>query len=160
LPSTQARDEHLERELQAPANLPKHGWPALRTALSFNAAERTITAAQLRDALGATSSWLQRCDFGRNGRHSNRERFMFNPANETHFSLTLEDFTGDLQVLSFTGTEGISQPFRFDLELVSENPDLDLEKLLHKQAFLAFDPQATAFTARSTASPKAMPASA
>ncbi len=31
LPSTQARDEHLERELQAPANLPKHSWPALRT---------------------------------------------------------------------------------------------------------------------------------
>lgn len=60
LPSTQARDEHLERELQAPANLPKHGWPALRTALSFDPAERTITAQQLRDALGATSSWLQR----------------------------------------------------------------------------------------------------
>jgi serine/threonine-protein kinase Stk1 len=60
LPSTQARDEHLERELQAPRNLPKHCWPALRTALSFNAAERSITATQLRDALGATSSWLQR----------------------------------------------------------------------------------------------------
>ncbi|MHC8398088.1 type VI secretion system Vgr family protein [Pseudomonas sp. MDT1-17] len=66
---------------------------------------------------------------------------MFNLANETHFSLTVEDYVGDLQVLSFTGTEGISQPYRFDLELVSENPDLDLEKLLHKQAFLAFDPQ-------------------
>ncbi len=66
---------------------------------------------------------------------------MFNSANETHFSLTVEDYVGDLQVLSFTGTEGISQPYRFDLELVSENPDLDLEKLLHKQAFLAFDPQ-------------------
>ncbi|WP_166221878.1 type VI secretion system tip protein VgrG [Pseudomonas atagonensis] len=66
---------------------------------------------------------------------------MFNSANETHFSLTVEDYVGDLQVLSFTGTEGISQPFRFDLELVSENPDLDLEQLLHKQAFLAFDPQ-------------------
>ena len=60
LPSTQARDEHLERELRAPANLPQHGWQALRTALSFNPAERTITAQQLRDALGATSSWLQR----------------------------------------------------------------------------------------------------
>ncbi|MGY3640996.1 serine/threonine-protein kinase [Pseudomonas sp. PK-RTE-24] len=60
LPSTQARDEHLERELSAPANLPQHGWHALRTALSFNPAERTITAQQLRDALGATSSWLQR----------------------------------------------------------------------------------------------------
>ncbi|WP_454841773.1 type VI secretion system tip protein TssI/VgrG [Pseudomonas hormoni] len=66
---------------------------------------------------------------------------MFNSANETHFSLTVEDYVGDLQVLSFTGTEGISQPYRFDIELVSENPDLDLEKLLHKQAFLAFDPQ-------------------
>lgn len=60
LPSTQARDEHLERELHAPANLPQQGWQALRTALSFNPAERTITAQQLRDALGATSSWLQR----------------------------------------------------------------------------------------------------
>lgn len=63
LPSTQARDEHLERELQAPQNLPKHCWPALRTALSFDPAERTITAQQLRDALGATSSWLQRLRF-------------------------------------------------------------------------------------------------
>lgn len=60
LPSTQARDEHLERELQAPQNLPKHCWPALQAALSFDPAARTITAAQLRDAMGATSSWLQR----------------------------------------------------------------------------------------------------
>ena len=60
LPSTEARDGHLERELHAPRNLPKHCWPALRTALAFDAAKRTITAAQLRDALGATSSLLQR----------------------------------------------------------------------------------------------------
>ena len=60
LPSTQARDEHVERELQAPANLPKHCWPALRSALAFDAADRTITATQLRNALGATSSLRQR----------------------------------------------------------------------------------------------------
>lgn len=60
LPSTQARAEHLERELRAPKHLPKHGWPALRTALAFEAADRTITAAQLRDALSVTPSWLQR----------------------------------------------------------------------------------------------------
>ncbi|KAF1021929.1 MAG: Serine/threonine-protein kinase PknL [Pseudomonas sp.] len=60
LPSTQARDEHLERELQAPKNLPKHCWPALHTALAFKAAGRTITAIQLRDALGATSPLRQR----------------------------------------------------------------------------------------------------
>lgn len=60
LPSTQARDEHLEHQLQAPANLPKYCWPALRAALAFEAVDRTITAAQLRDALGSTPSWLQR----------------------------------------------------------------------------------------------------
>lgn len=63
LPSTEARDEHLERELRAPAQLPKHCWPALHRALAFDAADRTITATQLRDALGATSSLRQRLRF-------------------------------------------------------------------------------------------------
>ena len=66
---------------------------------------------------------------------------MYNPSNETHFSLTIDNLEHDLQVLSFTGTEGISQPYAFDVELISENPDIDLETLMHKQAFLAFDPQ-------------------
>ncbi|WP_338525164.1 serine/threonine-protein kinase [Pseudomonas batumici] len=63
LPSTQARDEHLERELHAPKNLPKHCWPALKAALAFDAADRTMTAVQLRDAFAVTSSWLQRLRF-------------------------------------------------------------------------------------------------
>ena len=63
LPSTEARDEHLERGLHAPAHLPKHCWPALHRALAFDAADRTITATQLRDALGATSSFRQRLRF-------------------------------------------------------------------------------------------------
>jgi len=65
---------------------------------------------------------------------------MFNAANETHFSLTLEGVEHDFQVLEFQGREAISQPYRFDLELVSERPDLDLESLLHRPAFLAFAP--------------------
>ncbi|MCF6752691.1 type VI secretion system tip protein VgrG [Pseudomonas stutzeri] len=65
---------------------------------------------------------------------------MFNAANETHFSLTLEGVEHDFQVLEFRGREAISQPYRFDLELVSERTDLDLQALLHKPAFLAFDP--------------------
>ncbi|WP_296257947.1 MULTISPECIES: type VI secretion system tip protein VgrG [unclassified Pseudomonas] len=64
---------------------------------------------------------------------------MFNASHQTHFSLTISDFQHDLQVLSFTGQESISAPFSFDIELVSERPDLDLESLLHKQAFLAFN---------------------
>ncbi|MGE1155495.1 serine/threonine-protein kinase [Pseudomonas kitaguniensis] len=63
LPSTQARDEHLERKLRAPKHLPKHCWPALRRALAFQAVDRTITAAQLRDAFGITPSWRQRMRF-------------------------------------------------------------------------------------------------
>ncbi|MFS2159540.1 serine/threonine-protein kinase [Pseudomonas sp. Pseusp122] len=60
LPSTLARDEHLERELRRPRNLPRHCWPALRKALAFNPAERTISVAQLRDVLGSPGGWLQR----------------------------------------------------------------------------------------------------
>lgn len=57
LPSGEVRDEHLDRKLQAPKNLPKRCWPALRMALAFDVAERTITAAQLRDAISSTSFW-------------------------------------------------------------------------------------------------------
>jgi len=65
---------------------------------------------------------------------------MFNPANETHFSLAIEGIEHDLQVLEFRGREALSQPFAFELELVSERPDLDLENLLHQPAFLALSP--------------------
>ncbi|MDH2243987.1 type VI secretion system tip protein VgrG [Pseudomonas sp. GD03909] len=65
---------------------------------------------------------------------------MFAPANQAHFTLSLEGIERDFKVLEFRGREAISQPYRFDLELVSERPDLDLESLLHRPAFLAFAP--------------------
>lgn len=49
---------------------------------------------------------------------------MFAPANQTHFSLRIENLRHDFQVLAFRGREAISQPFRFDLSLVSERSDL------------------------------------
>jgi len=67
LPSTQARDQQLDRSLRSPKNLPNYCWPALKTALAFDAADRTITVAQLRDALGASSPWLHRVMHLRNG---------------------------------------------------------------------------------------------
>ncbi|MCO1695696.1 type VI secretion system tip protein VgrG [Pseudomonas aeruginosa] len=66
---------------------------------------------------------------------------MFNPANQTRFSLTLDGLRHDLQVLAFNGHEGISRPYRFELELVGERAGLDLETFLHRPAFLAFTPQ-------------------
>ena len=65
---------------------------------------------------------------------------MFNAAYDTHFSLTIEGVEHDLQVLALTGREAISQPYRFDLELISERPDLDLHSLLHKSVFLSLSP--------------------
>jgi type VI secretion system secreted protein VgrG len=65
---------------------------------------------------------------------------MFNPANQAHFTLSLEGVEHDFKVLEFRGREAISQPYRFDLELVCERPDLDLESLLHRPAFLAIAP--------------------
>jgi type VI secretion system secreted protein VgrG len=65
---------------------------------------------------------------------------MFNPANDTHFSLAIDGIEHDLQVLEFRGREALSQPFAFELELVSERPDLDLESLLHQPAFLTLSP--------------------
>ncbi|MGA4531321.1 type VI secretion system tip protein TssI/VgrG [Ectopseudomonas chengduensis] len=64
---------------------------------------------------------------------------MFAQANQTHFSLSIDGVDHDLQVLEFKGREAISQPYAFDVELISERPDLDLESLLHQRAFLAFD---------------------
>lgn len=63
---------------------------------------------------------------------------MFAPANHTHFSLHIEGVKHDLQVLEFHGREAISQHYRFELELISERPDMDLEGLLHRSAFLTF----------------------
>ncbi|MCV4261057.1 type VI secretion system Vgr family protein [Pseudomonas capsici] len=61
-------------------------------------------------------------------------------AHQTHFSLHLQDVKHDFQVLAFTGTEAISQPFAFELQLVSEDPALDLDSLLNRPSFLQFGP--------------------
>ncbi len=45
----------------------------------------------------------------------------------------------EFQVLAFKGDEAISEPYAFEVELVSERIDLDLQALLHQPAFLAFD---------------------
>ncbi len=65
---------------------------------------------------------------------------MFAPANQTHFKLTIQGLQYDLDVVSFKGMEAISQPFQFDVKLVSEHPSLHLEELLHKPAFLQISP--------------------
>ncbi|MEH6563719.1 MAG: type VI secretion system tip protein TssI/VgrG [Halopseudomonas sp.] len=61
---------------------------------------------------------------------------MFSPANEAAFSLHIDGAAHDFKVLAFTGSEALNRPFAFELELVSEQPDIDLASLLHHTAFL------------------------
>ncbi|NRH42511.1 type VI secretion system tip protein VgrG [Pseudomonas sp. MS15a(2019)] len=65
---------------------------------------------------------------------------MFSSANTPLFTLTLDGVAQDFQVLAFDGHEAIGQPYRFQLELVSERPDWPLEALLQRPAFLALGP--------------------
>ena len=68
---------------------------------------------------------------------------MFSLATALPFTLTLEGVAHDFQVLAFDGTEAIGQPYRFQLELVSETPDWSLKQLLHQRAFLGLSAEGT-----------------
>lgn len=59
LPSTEARDLQLQRQLQRPRHLPAHCWPALRTALALDARERAISVEELYHAVATEGGWLR-----------------------------------------------------------------------------------------------------
>ncbi|TFF01729.1 type VI secretion system tip protein VgrG [Pseudomonas sp. BCA14] len=54
----------------------------------------------------------------------------------SRFKLIIPEVTSDFQVLAFKGREFIDQPYFIHVQLVSENPCLDLEALLHQPAYL------------------------
>ncbi|VVP22742.1 Actin cross-linking toxin VgrG1 [Pseudomonas fluorescens] len=66
---------------------------------------------------------------------------MFSSRRQSTFNLNIHAFNHDLKVLAFHGRESLNEPYRFEVELVSDRPDLDLESLLHQPAFLAFNAQ-------------------
>ncbi|MFQ6572231.1 serine/threonine-protein kinase [Pseudomonas sp. UM16] len=59
LPATQARNECLDHQLQAPRNLPSYCWPVLQKALAFDPSVRLTSASTLRDAFREPSSWIK-----------------------------------------------------------------------------------------------------
>jgi type VI secretion system secreted protein VgrG len=54
------------------------------------------------------------------------------------FTLHLAHIEHDFKVLAFEGTERISEPYQFKIQVVSEKRDLPLSSYLHQQAFLRF----------------------
>jgi serine/threonine-protein kinase Stk1 len=61
LSAKQAKNMELDKQLQRPEQLPAHCWPALRTALAFEQAQRTISCAELLHAFRAPpqSRWTR-----------------------------------------------------------------------------------------------------
>lgn len=65
---------------------------------------------------------------------------MFDPADEPSFRLDVAGLSIPLEVLAFTGCEAISEPFAFELDLLIDDPHLDLAGLLYRSARLSFGP--------------------
>jgi type VI secretion system secreted protein VgrG len=63
---------------------------------------------------------------------------MVDPVNEPSFRLDVAGLSNAFEVLSFTGRESISEPFVFDVDLLIEDPTLDLAGLLYRSASLLF----------------------
>lgn len=66
---------------------------------------------------------------------------MFDPVNEPSFRLDIAGLPDPFEVLAFTGSEAISEPFVFEVDLLNDDPTLDLASLLYRSAFLHFGPQ-------------------
>ncbi|MBC3199380.1 type VI secretion system tip protein VgrG [Pseudomonas poae] len=54
----------------------------------------------------------------------------------SRFKLIFSSLDADFQVAAFKGSEAIDQPYFIEVQLVSENPSIDLEALLHQPVFL------------------------
>jgi type VI secretion system secreted protein VgrG len=67
-----------------------------------------------------------------------KDKRMFAPANAPQFTLVIPTVRNDFKVLAFEGTETISALYSISVDLVSEDPDIDLESLLNQPAFLQF----------------------
>ncbi|QAY82730.1 type VI secretion system Vgr family protein [Pseudomonas arsenicoxydans] len=66
---------------------------------------------------------------------------MFDPVNEPSCRLDVEGLSDPIEVLAFTGSEAISEPFVFEVDLLIDDPTLDLASLLYRPAFLHFGAQ-------------------
>ena len=63
---------------------------------------------------------------------------MVNGFVSSRFKLVLAGINTELQVVAFNGSEALDQPYFIQVQLVSEDPSLDLEALLHQPAYLDF----------------------
>ncbi len=66
---------------------------------------------------------------------------------ESPFTLTLFDGGLSLQVLQFSGREGLNQPYRFDIDVIGLAPAMHPDQWLQQPAFFCGWRVTKAFTA-------------
>jgi len=60
------------------------------------------------------------------------------PGNVEYFTISIDGLTDTLRVVNLQGTESISSLYRFDLELISENAELDFDQVIGKPGLITF----------------------
>ncbi|TWT43685.1 Phage-related baseplate assembly protein [Phycisphaerae bacterium RAS1] len=66
-----------------------------------------------------------------------------NPAQTADFTFKVAELTTEvLRVTAFSGTEGVSELFRFEVELCSDDPNIDFTTIVGKQCLLEFTAEA------------------
>ena len=61
---------------------------------------------------------------------------LINRSSEADFLFEIEDFTEELRVLKFSGVEGISEPFRYNIKIGVLNPEIDLSTIVGQDGHL------------------------
>lgn len=62
-------------------------------------------------------------------------------ADTAKFGFEVKNLDTELRVASFRGSEGMSYLFQFELELVSEDPEIDFAKVVNQQAVITIEGQ-------------------
>jgi type VI secretion system secreted protein VgrG len=57
-------------------------------------------------------------------------------ADTARFTLEIASLRGEILVVGFMGDEQLSQPFEFNLELASEDPEISFEQVINQPALL------------------------
>ena len=62
-------------------------------------------------------------------------------ANTSKFGFEVKNLDAELRIAAFRGQEGMSQLFRFELDLVSEDPEIDFAKVVNQPAVITIEGQ-------------------
>ncbi|MFD1261690.1 type VI secretion system tip protein TssI/VgrG, partial [Entomomonas asaccharolytica] len=110
---------------------------AQSTVSSNNTADLSEALAGISDKFSSLSDGIKSLDPFSTLAAANELKASLSNSNEETAQTALDK----LQILSFTGIEGISTPYAFEITLINKHIRFDITQLLSKPVFLGFTPQ-------------------